>query len=91
MCGIAGIASFDNAQLVNEARLRAMCETLVHRGPDDEGYHISDGVGLGMRRLAVIDLAGAHSPAPRRASAVASTSLGGTNRLRTRIGRLSRS
>jgi asparagine synthase (glutamine-hydrolysing) len=62
MCGIAGIASFDNAQLVNEARLRAMCETLVHRGPDDEGYHISDGVGLGMRRLAVIDLAGGHQP-----------------------------
>jgi asparagine synthase (glutamine-hydrolysing) len=62
MCGIAGIASFNDAQLVDEERLRAMCGTLVHRGPDDEGYHISQGVGLGMRRLAIIDLTGGRQP-----------------------------
>jgi len=62
MCGIVGIASFGNENLSTEARLRAMCETLVHRGPDDDGYHISQGVGLGMRRLSIIDLVGGGQP-----------------------------
>jgi asparagine synthase (glutamine-hydrolysing) len=62
MCGIVGIASFNSESLPTEARLRAMCETLVHRGPDDEGYHISQGVGLGMRRLSIIDLVGGGQP-----------------------------
>ena len=62
MCGIVGIASFGNENLSTEARLRAMCETLGHRGPDDDGYHISQGVGLGMRRLSIIDLVGGGQP-----------------------------
>ena len=39
-----------------------MCQTLVHRGPDDEGIYVKDNVGLGMRRLSIIDLAGGHQP-----------------------------
>ena len=39
-----------------------MCAALHHRGPDDEGIHVADGVGLGMRRLSIIDLAGGHQP-----------------------------
>ena len=54
MCGIAGIVSFQGS--VNPARIRAMAGALVHRGPDDDGTFVERGVGLGMRRLAVIDL-----------------------------------
>jgi asparagine synthase (glutamine-hydrolysing) len=39
-----------------------MCQTLFHRGPDDEGIHVDGPVGLGMRRLSIIDLAGGHQP-----------------------------
>ncbi len=62
MCGIAGIAAFRGAQPPDQQRLRAMCNTMVHRGPDDEGMHIEAGVGLGMRRLSIIDLSGGHQP-----------------------------
>jgi asparagine synthase (glutamine-hydrolysing) len=39
-----------------------MCQTIVHRGPDDEGIRVEDSVGLGMRRLSIIDLSGGHQP-----------------------------
>ena len=39
-----------------------MCQTIVHRGPDDEGIYVDGPVGLGMRRLSIIDLAGGHQP-----------------------------
>lgn len=55
MCGIAGIVEFGNGP-VDAARLRRMCGTLAHRGPDARGFDVRDGVGLGMTRLAVIDL-----------------------------------
>jgi asparagine synthase (glutamine-hydrolysing) len=61
MCGIAGVLSFDGRP-VSLARLRAMTDALFHRGPDDEGHYLGDGVGLGMRRLSIIDLAGGHQP-----------------------------
>jgi asparagine synthase (glutamine-hydrolysing) len=55
MCGIAGKVTFDGA--MGDARLLArMCETLVHRGPDDEGIYVAPNVALGQRRLAIIDL-----------------------------------
>ncbi len=56
MCGIAGILLTDERAHVDEAGLRAMTATLAHRGPDDQGTWIAGPVGLGSRRLAVIDL-----------------------------------
>jgi asparagine synthase (glutamine-hydrolysing) len=61
MCGIAGIIRWDGAP-VAEPELRAMCGAIDHRGPDDEGFYFTDGVGLGMRRLSIIDLDGGHQP-----------------------------
>jgi len=61
MCGIAGIVRWDGAP-VAEAELRAMCGAMTHRGPDDEGLYLSGGVGLGMRRLSIIDIEGGHQP-----------------------------
>ena len=57
MCGITGYAGLDDPSL-----LRRMCGVLVHRGPDEDGFYAGDGVGLAMRRLAVIDLATGSQP-----------------------------
>jgi asparagine synthase (glutamine-hydrolysing) len=54
VCGICGIASSGGA--VDPARLAAMSETLVHRGPDSDGAFVDGGIGLAARRLAIIDL-----------------------------------
>jgi len=62
MCGIAGIFPREGGAPATPAELRAMCDTLVHRGPDDAGMEIREGVALGMRRLAIIDVAGGHQP-----------------------------
>ena len=57
MCGIAGILSKDTS-LVNQHRVKAMTDIIHHRGPDGEGQWISSNgeVGLGHRRLSIIDL-----------------------------------
>lgn len=60
MCGIAGY--FDGQALTPPGILQAMTRTLVHRGPDGEGYHVEDGVGLGHRRLSIVDLGGGAQP-----------------------------
>ena len=62
MCGICGIAAPASSEPVSAALLQAMCRTLVHRGPDDEGIFARGPVGLGTRRLSIIDLAGGHQP-----------------------------
>lgn len=62
MCGIAGIVAADPARPVAEADLLGMVRTLHHRGPDDEGHVVLPGVGLGMRRLAIVDLSGGQQP-----------------------------
>ncbi|MFP4145134.1 MAG: asparagine synthase (glutamine-hydrolyzing) [Phycisphaeraceae bacterium] len=62
MCGIAGIAAFPGQEPPTQEQLLAMCDTIYHRGPDDCGIDIQQGVGLGMRRLSIIDLAGGHQP-----------------------------
>jgi asparagine synthase (glutamine-hydrolysing) len=62
MCGIAGFVGIPMPHDQAAARLRAMCNALVHRGPDSEGYHVADGVALGMRRLSIIDVAGGQQP-----------------------------
>src|SRR5262249_51201597 len=60
MCGICGIAT--TAGPVDGERLRRMAATLTHRGPDSDGFHLDRGVGLGARRLAIIDIAGGDQP-----------------------------
>lgn len=62
MCGIAGIVSANRSERVEAATIRAMCDAIVHRGPDDEGIFVRHGAGLGMRRLSIIDVAGGHQP-----------------------------
>ncbi|HSQ24245.1 MAG TPA: asparagine synthase (glutamine-hydrolyzing) [Pyrinomonadaceae bacterium] len=61
MCGIAGIVRRDGAQIDRELLAR-MNDAIRHRGPDDDGFYFSDGVGLAMRRLAIIDLKSGHQP-----------------------------
>jgi asparagine synthase (glutamine-hydrolysing) len=62
MCGIAGIVNFAPDQAVDEERLRRMRDTLRHRGPDGEGLFIEGSVGLGHRRLAIVDLSSGGQP-----------------------------
>ena len=60
MCGIAGYWLREGkAEL---PRLRAMCDAIRHRGPDDEGFRVDGGCAIGMRRLSIIDLATGHQP-----------------------------
>jgi asparagine synthase (glutamine-hydrolysing) len=62
MCGIAGVLFQNSAATADQHQIQAMCRVLTHRGPDDEGVYVSGPVGLGMRRLSIIDLAGGHQP-----------------------------
>ena len=62
MCGIVGIVEQDLNRPVAPADLERMVRTLVHRGPDDEGTITLPGVALGMRRLAIVDLAAGQQP-----------------------------
>jgi asparagine synthase (glutamine-hydrolysing) len=62
MCGIAGRFNFDSHHAVDPQRLRAMTGILAHRGPDAEGFHVGRGIGLGHRRLSVIDLSTGDQP-----------------------------
>ena len=59
MCGICGILERDPARPADRARLRRMTDLLRHRGPDGEGHHIDGPLGLGHRRLSIIDLSDA--------------------------------
>src|SRR3954470_14017605 len=66
MCGITGWANLNPRTLPPEGAedlLRSMCDRMHHRGPDSEGYLVDDGVALGMRRLAIIDLLTGEQPA----------------------------
>jgi len=62
MCGIVAIVERDLARPVCEADVERMVRTLVHRGPDEQGLVTLAGVGLGMRRLSIVDLAGGQQP-----------------------------
>jgi asparagine synthase (glutamine-hydrolysing) len=62
MCGICGQFNFGNQAPVRRADLEAMTRSIVHRGPDDEGYFVAGPLGFGFRRLSIIDLAGGHQP-----------------------------
>jgi asparagine synthase (glutamine-hydrolysing) len=62
MCGICGIFEPRHGTIVHRATLKAMADTLRHRGPDDEGFYSCGPVGLAHRRLSIIDLSGGHQP-----------------------------
>src|SRR3979409_119996 len=62
MCGICGKLNFDRDNRVSQQLLKAMADPVAHGGPDDDGYYLSGQVGLGFRRLSIIDLAGGHQP-----------------------------
>lgn len=62
MCGIAGFAGWPLASDEADRSVRAMCDAIVHRGPDDSGYFVAPEVALGMRRLSIIDVAGGRQP-----------------------------
>src|SRR3979411_646030 len=60
MCGMAG--QFLRERKAEPATIRSMCDQIRHRGPDDEGFHVDGGCGIGMRRLSIIDLSTGHQP-----------------------------
>jgi asparagine synthase (glutamine-hydrolysing) len=62
MCGICGQFNFRNQAPVRRTDIEAMTRSIAHRGPDDEGYFIAGPLGLGFRRLSIIDLSGGHQP-----------------------------
>jgi asparagine synthase (glutamine-hydrolysing) len=65
MCGITGFVDLEPVQstaAADRARVKAMCDAMRHRGPDDEGFHVEHGAALGMRRLSIIDLSTGHQP-----------------------------
>lgn len=62
MCGIAGIVYRDREQGVDQPALKAMTRALAHRGPDGEGFWLNKGIGLGHRRLSIIDPEGGAQP-----------------------------
>ncbi len=62
MCGIAGRYNFDSERPVDAATLRAMTQAIAHRGPDADGFHVGPGIGLGHRRLSIIDLTTGDQP-----------------------------
>jgi asparagine synthase (glutamine-hydrolysing) len=62
VCGICGKLTFDRQDRVQPALIRVMLDTIRHRGPDDEGVYTAPQVGLGHRRLSIIDLSTGHQP-----------------------------
>lgn len=62
MCGICGKVYYDWQRPAEPAVLNAMCRAIAHRGPDEQGVHVDGAVGLGVARLAIIDVAGGHMP-----------------------------
>jgi len=62
MCGICGIFNFERDNSVSRDTLQRMCDVITHRGPDDEGFLLQGNVGLGMRRLSIIDLVTGRQP-----------------------------
>jgi asparagine synthase (glutamine-hydrolysing) len=62
VCGICGKLELDREARVSPELLKSMADTIYHRGPDDEGFYLSGPVGLGFRRLSIIDLNTGHQP-----------------------------
>jgi len=62
MCGICGQFNFASGKPVDEDTIRCMAASIAHRGPDDDGFFFSRELGLGFRRLSIIDLSAGHQP-----------------------------
>ncbi|MGK7925737.1 MAG: asparagine synthase (glutamine-hydrolyzing) [Spirulina sp.] len=62
MCGICGVVYADSSRTVNAKLIDRMAELIIHRGPDEGGNYVSGNVGLGSRRLSIIDLDGGQQP-----------------------------
>jgi asparagine synthase (glutamine-hydrolysing) len=62
MCGICGQFEFGTGTVITPEQIKVMMSRMVHRGPDDEGAYFSGSLGLGFRRLSIIDLGGGHQP-----------------------------
>ena len=62
MCGICGIYNFGTQAPADRGALKRATDVMIHRGPDDEGFFVDGVVGLGNRRLSIIDLPGGHQP-----------------------------
>jgi asparagine synthase (glutamine-hydrolysing) len=62
MCGICGALELEGGRRVSREDVEAMAQKLVHRGPDDAGFYLNPPVGLGFRRLSIVDLSGGHQP-----------------------------
>ncbi len=62
MCGIAGIFHVESSKPVDPERVRRMTDSIAHRGPDGSGVWTAPGIGLGHRRLSIIDLGGGAQP-----------------------------
>jgi asparagine synthase (glutamine-hydrolysing) len=62
MCGICGVVAFDHEREVEPRLVKAMADSIRHRGPDDEGMHVGGQAALGHRRLSIIDLHSGHQP-----------------------------
>ena len=62
MCGICGIIRFKGKTVVDPSIIEKMSAVMAHRGPDDSGIYVGDQIGLGHRRLSIIDITGGHQP-----------------------------
>ena len=62
MCGITGILNFNPLENVRLDMLKNMTDSINHRGPDDEGHYLNNNLGLGFKRLSIIDLKSGHQP-----------------------------
>lgn len=62
MCGITGLIHFEKDKPISKQLLKKMTDTIHYRGPDDEGFYFKENIGLGFRRLSIIDLSTGHQP-----------------------------
>src|SRR5215469_1932681 len=62
MCGICGIYEPGSETPIEKYTVNRMADSIRHRGPDDDGYYFAPGLGLGFRRLSIIDVEGGHQP-----------------------------
>src|SRR2546428_13371124 len=70
MCGISGIFEYRTGHSVDRARLQRMSNTLIHRGPDEEGFLVKPGIGMAVRRPSIFDGAGRDSPPHKKVGVV---------------------